>query len=178
MRSRWTASSLGFLLAASSAPIISHCEVYLSEDQALKAIFPGEIFSGKTFQLMAEEIRKIEDKSGQRVRSPSLKTWVSSNKDLVIVDQVLGKHEYITFAVGVTRDGKVKGVEILEYRESYGSQVKSADWRKQFLGKTKEAPLKVGEDINNISGATLSSTHVTAGVKRIMQTYDCIRERI
>jgi hypothetical protein len=35
------------------------------------------------------------------------------------------------------------------------------------VGKTAEAPLRVGEDIANISGATLSCTHVTEGVRRI-----------
>jgi hypothetical protein len=72
----------------------------------------------------------------------------------------------------------VKAIEIMEYRETYGNQVKGIDWRKQFVGKDSSAKLKVSEDIVNISGATLSSTHVTAGVKRILQTYEVIKNRI
>ena len=41
-------------------------------------------------------------------------------------------------------------------------------WRRQFVGKTADAALRVGEDIANISGATLSCTHVTEGVRRIV----------
>ena len=36
-------------------------------------------------------------------------------------------------------------------------------------------PLKVGADIRNISGATLSSMHVTEGVKRILDAYGHLR---
>ena len=41
-------------------------------------------------------------------------------------------------------------------------------WRKQFVGKGAASAIKVGEDIANISGATLSCTHVTDGVRRIV----------
>ena len=41
----------------------------------------------------------------------------------------------------------------------------------QFVGKTSASPLKVNGDIRNISGATLSSMHVTEGVKRILAAY-------
>ena len=37
------------------------------------------------------------------------------------------------------------------------------------------SPLKVGADIRNISGATLSSMHVTEGVKRILDAYGHLR---
>ena len=41
-------------------------------------------------------------------------------------------------------------------------------WRKQFVGRGPTSALRVGEDIANISGATLSCTHVTDGVRRIV----------
>jgi Na+-translocating ferredoxin:NAD+ oxidoreductase RnfG subunit len=41
-------------------------------------------------------------------------------------------------------------------------------WRKQFRGKTADAPLQVGKDIRNISGATISSNSVTRGVKQAL----------
>jgi len=41
-------------------------------------------------------------------------------------------------------------------------------WRRQFVGKGPGSALKVGDDIANISGATLSCMHVTDGVRRIV----------
>jgi Na+-translocating ferredoxin:NAD+ oxidoreductase RnfG subunit len=85
-----------------------------------------------------------------------------------IVDEVVGKHEFITYAAGLTPDNKVQGIEILTYRETYGYQVRNAEWRRQFVGKTLAAPFKLDEDIANISGATLSCRNVMNGVKRLL----------
>jgi Na+-transporting NADH:ubiquinone oxidoreductase subunit NqrC len=65
----------------------------------------------------------------------------------------------------------VKDIEILEYRESYGDQVRLPQWRAQFTGKRRGAKLKLDDDIQNISGATLSCRHITDGVKRLLSTY-------
>jgi len=83
-------------------------------------------------------------------------------------DHVVGKHLLIDYAVAVDADGRVRKVEILNYRESYGGEVQQAGWLQQFAGKTSTSELKVNGDIRNISGATLSSTHVTEGVKKVL----------
>ena len=84
---------------------------------------------------------------------------------------MVGKHEYITVAIGINANGTVKQIEIMEDRESYGYEVRDAAWRAQFVGKSVASPLQLNVDIKNISGATLSSKHVTDGVKRILQKY-------
>ena len=100
------------------------------------------------------------------------KTWKAADGSFFIVDEVVGKHEMITYALGINPDGTIKQVEILEYRESYGFEVSDAAWRQQFVGKKVNAPLKLNQDIQNISGATLSCKHLTDGVKRVMVMYD------
>jgi Na+-transporting NADH:ubiquinone oxidoreductase subunit NqrC len=65
----------------------------------------------------------------------------------------------------------VKRVDILQYRESYGGEVRDSSWLGQFVGKGNGSSLAVGSDIRNISGATLSSHHVTEGVKRVLAAY-------
>ena len=158
--------------------ITAHAEIYMSDQQATQSIFPGQIFTRSTLELNDQETQSIESKSGETVRSKNIVVWKNKDKSVVFIDQVLGKHEFITFAVGLTASGEVKGIEILEYRESYGQQVREENWKKQFVGKNLSSPLKINTDIKNISGATLSSAHVTAGVKRILQTYDVVRSRI
>jgi Na+-translocating ferredoxin:NAD+ oxidoreductase RnfG subunit len=88
-----------------------------------------------------------------------------------IFDRVIGKHLYIDYAVALTPTGAVHRVEILQYRESYGGEIRSPSWLAQFVGKTNSSSLKVNGDIRNIAGATLSSTHVTEGVKRVLAAY-------
>jgi Na+-translocating ferredoxin:NAD+ oxidoreductase RnfG subunit len=86
----------------------------------------------------------------------------------VIVDSVLGKFEQIDYAVATDAAGKVLAVEILTYREGHGAEVRLPAWRNQFVGKTAADPMKIGSDIANISGATLSCTHITDGVHRLV----------
>src|SRR5207342_3615759 len=80
---------------------------------------------------------------------------------LFVFDRVIGKHLYIDYAVSLDPAGRVHRVDILQYRESYGGEVRQASWLSQFVGKASGSPLQVGQDIRNISGATLSSHHVT-----------------
>ena len=86
----------------------------------------------------------------------------------IVVDAVIGKFEQIDYAVALGTDGRVMGVEILAYRESHGAEVRLPAWRNQFVGKGAADPIKLGADIQNISGATLSCTHITDGVHRIV----------
>ena len=48
---------------------------------------------------------------------------------------MIGKHEHIKYAIGIDVDGAVREIEIMEYTESYGYEVRNESWRKQFVGK-------------------------------------------
>ncbi len=167
----WLRTSL-IPAAILGSPIAGHAIVYLSAEQAQQAIFPGAAMTAAPVKLTPEQKKAIEAASGVRQRGDTVKAWRASGGGWLIVDEVLGKHEFITIAVGITAGGAVKGVEIMEYRETYGDQVRNPKWRAQFTGKTKAAPLKLDEDVKNISGATLSSRHVAEGVKRLLALHD------
>lgn len=156
----------------------AHATAYLSVEQAQQAIFPGANLSPAPVSLSGEQKRAIEDKSGVSVRARDQKIWrVSGGRSgagWFILDEVIGKHEFITYAVGLNANGAVRGVEILEYREAYGYQVRDAGWRGQFVGKTAADPLKLDADIRNVSGATLSCRHVTDGIKRLLALYEVV----
>ena len=81
---------------------------------------------------------------------------------------MIGKHEYMTYAVGINPDGTLRQFQIVEYREAYGYQVRELKWRDQFVGKTIADKLEVGADIANIGGATLSCRHLTDGIKQLL----------
>lgn len=93
---------------------------------------------------------------------------------VLIVDHVMGKHELIDYSVAVSPTGKVLQVEMLEYRESHGTQIRSKKWRNQFVDKTPESRLRLNDDIYNISGATILCRQVTDGIKRVLATYDLV----
>src|SRR4029077_6394947 len=145
--------------------------VYLSVEQAQQVMFPGATFTQDYRTLTTAEAAAIRKASGVDLRSRNLKLWKVSSGGWFFADEVVGKHEFIPFAVGLDQDGAVKGIEILEYREAYGDQVRNPAWRAQFTGKKHGAALTLTKDIQNISGATLSSRHITDGIKRLLATH-------
>lgn len=149
----------------------AYATVYLSVEQAQQIMFPGASFTPDNRTLTEDQVKAIEKMSGVPVRNKQLKVWRVSTGGWFIVDEVVGKHEYIPFALGIDAQGKVKDVEILEYREAYGDQIRNPEWRKQFVGQGPVTKLQLGKNIRNISGATLSSRHITDGVERLLATY-------
>ena len=149
-----------------------YATTYLTVEQAQQAIFPGAGFTQAFATLSDEQQREIERRTDVNVRQREVRAWKVTGGGYFVVDEVLGKHEFITYAVGLNADGTVRQIEIMDYRESYGHQIRDAEWRRQFAGKSAAAPLKLERDIRNISGATLSCRHIADGVKRVLATHD------
>jgi hypothetical protein len=95
-----------------------------------------------------------------------------------IVDNVNGKSRDITYLLALTPEGEVASVEILVYRESHGGEIAAPAFRNQFRGKRPGDPLAPGRDIQTISGATISSRSVTAGVAKLLAAFDRVKGRI
>lgn len=152
---------------------------YMTVEQARATIFPfADEFVAKPVQLTPEQMQEIDKRSGVEVRSPTQYVWQALAKGKPMgwffIDQVIGKKELITYALGINLDGSVQQLQIIEYLEVYGSQVRYPNWRDQFVGKTVKSPLRLDEDIANIAGATLSSRHVTDGIKRLLFLHQAV----
>lgn len=159
-------------LAAAVVPASAFAVDYLSAEQAARLMFPdADAFESRSLTLDAAQLQQL-DAQGVRARSANWSVQIArragATLGVVVTDQVIGKVELISYAVGIGLDGSIRQVEILAYRESHGFEVRLPAWRKQFVGKGPGAALRVGDDIANISGATLSCTHVTDGVRRIV----------
>lgn len=158
-------------LASLVAGVPAYAATYLTVEQAQAVLFPGASLTEDFRTLSKTQAREIQRASGVRVSGQTVKAWRVSTGGWFIVDEVLGKHEFIPFALALDADGAVRGIEILEYHEAYGGQIRIAAWRAQFVGRRPGAQLELDGDIKNISGATLSCRHVTDGVKRLLATY-------
>ena len=152
---------------------------YMSAEQAQKLMFPqADAFELRELPLDAALSQQLAA-AGVKPQAPRLQLRLARQggavQGYVVVDEVIGKFERITYAVGMNADGSIRQVEVLSYRESHGHEIRLPAWRKQFVGKTAAAPLQVGEDIANISGATLSCTHLTEGVRRSRSSQTTLR---
>lgn len=157
-------------IAAAAIPAPLCATVYMTVQQVQAAWFPNQALIPDDRTLSPEQMAAIRAHSGVHVLSRTVRSWHAPHGGRLFVDRVLGKHEFITLALAVNADGTVRGLEILDYRESYGGQVRDPAWRHQFVGKRDGAPFELDKDIRNNSGGTLSARHVTEGVKRLLAT--------
>jgi Na+-translocating ferredoxin:NAD+ oxidoreductase RnfG subunit len=159
-------------LALLTAPITVQAKIYISSEQAQQILFPNALLSKSPLIITDDLQERMRAVSSIRHPFRGDRIWQSSNGGWFVIDEVVGKHEMITYAVALNAKGSITGVEILEYVESYGYEVAEAQWRKQFVGKTSVDPIKLNQDIQNIGGATLSCKHLTDGVKRVTVLYE------
>lgn len=155
---------------------------YLTVEEAQKLCFPqASEFLPSDITLALDQMKVIEKDSGVHVRLKTQKVWLAKQDEIFlgwfIQDEVLGKHDLINWVLALNADGSVRQIEILDYRETYGFEIRDAQWREQFYGKQHGAVLKLDKDIKNISGATLSCRHITDGVKRLLSFYELVLKK-
>jgi Na+-transporting NADH:ubiquinone oxidoreductase subunit C len=180
-RARWSVSWQLFApVAALTAPAPAFAVDYLTAEQAERQLFPeADTFEAREVALDVKQREALKARLGAVPRERwrlRLARRGGAVVGIVVVDDVIGKFERITYATAIGADGVVRGIEVLSYRESHGQEIRLAAWRKQFVGKTASSALRVGEDIANISGATLSCQHVTDGGRRIVAVVDLLRQ--
>ncbi|WP_413943961.1 FMN-binding protein [Bdellovibrio sp. HCB-162] len=164
------------LLPVTMITSMAYATDYFTTEQAQKVLFPeADTFVANPVTLTDDQKEKIEEIAKVRQRKKEVQAWRAEKKGKLlgwfIIDEVIGKHEFITYSVAISPEGKVLGLEIMSYRETKGGQVRDSSWRKHFVGKTLSDPFKLDVDIPNISGATLSSRNITDGVKRLLSIY-------
>lgn len=161
------------LLLAPMVLVQAQASEYFTTQTAQKALYPHATnFTATPLALDGAARDEIERLSEVRQRWKEQPVWQAFNGTAFLgwylEDRVIGKHEFIRYAVAISPEGKIMGVEIMEYLETYGDQVREASWRGQFLGRDDHSGFKLGRDIQNISGATLSCRNLTNGIKRLL----------
>src|SRR6516165_2665192 len=147
---RWSAPAV--VLMAIAQPL--HAIQYLTIDAAQKLAFPSATrFVEAHVVYRPGDIEAIQRLSGQPVRTRGEQVWKAFAGDRLIgffiLDYVIGKHLVIDYSVSLEADGRVRRVDVLEYRESYGGEIRDASWLAQFVGKRHGSTLEVNTDIRN-----------------------------
>jgi len=153
------------IAVVASAPALS--TTYLSVEQAQALMFPGASFESRFIKLDQQQYNAVIKVSNVVPYSRDVKAWRASTGGWFILDQVRGKDDWISYALALDEAGKVRQIEILECLENYDGITNKA-WLAQFYGRRQGAKF---DDIHMISGATLSSQQMTAGVARLLATY-------
>jgi hypothetical protein len=156
---------------------LGYAEVFLTEEDALKLMFPqSERIRKEALRLTPEKKLHIEERIGWKFPEDSFEVYVGETGKQVdgyaLIQNTIGKHKPMTYMVGVDAQGRVSNVELLVFREARGSEVRTKRFNVQYEGKTVLDPVRINKDIINISGATMSVRSISAGIKRVLVLVD------
>ncbi|GKZ04543.1 electron transport complex subunit G [Paraclostridium bifermentans] len=130
---------------------------------------------------VAEEFSEVKDVKGDLIEEVYQGTKGGEVVGYTIKTTPKGYGGKVEVMVGISNDGKISGVKIGNHSETPGLGSKSADpsFKDQYNGKSTKTPLNVVKgnasnenDIVAISGATITSKAVTAGVNAAMDVYE------
>ena len=175
-----TPGALLFPLVVVAAPMpMAVAADYLSLTQAQRTVFPeASEFRELPLLLTAMQRAQILSLAGAQPPHGALRVWVAvRGKDVVghfLMDEVVGRQDFIDYALGINPDGSLRTLEIMSYRESHGAEVRNNAWRRQFARRSSLQQLRFQIDIKNVAGATMSCEHVTAGVRMLRALWQTV----
>jgi len=85
---------------------------------------------------------------------------------VLVLTSAMGRFDKFDYMVIYNKDLEIEFIKILVYRSDYGSEITAKKWLSQFY-KKKNANFRYGDDIQAISGATLSANSLTENIHRI-----------
>ena len=164
---RWAGGCALALIAPAPAVVAAE---YLSLAAAQRAVFPEAVgFESVALRLTPAQRQELATRAGPQPPRGRLAVWrvqgAGGALGFFFTDEVVGRQDFIDYALGINADGSLRTPEIMSYRESHGGEVRNATWRGQFAQRRDGAALRPALDIRNIAGATLSCEHLTAGVR-------------
>jgi hypothetical protein len=144
-------------------------------DAAIHSTYGVEIF----------ELRKIAISSDLRDSIP-----LSSNGDSLFeimqgtdligylyLGEAPSMKQMFDYIVMFDSDLIVKKSKVLIYREDYGQQIGSQRWLKQFIGLSITDVPKYTENIDAISGATISASNMTKAMADVLKSIAILKEK-
>ncbi len=136
-----------------------HQETSEPELAAHRKYFPTAVRARKIavseFAASRSSLKAIESKSGVL--------------GYVVDEQVVSRSGPFTIRVVVGRNFRVVSARVLEYSADRGRGVRRASFSRQFSGKGPDDPIRIGKDIDAVTGATLSSRSMAGGVRRAIE---------
>jgi Na+-translocating ferredoxin:NAD+ oxidoreductase RnfG subunit len=157
-------------------------DTLLHIDQALKKIYPqATAFEHQRFTLDDEQVSLIEEKARINFEPGHMRTvkqFTVKQSDQVVgyayEDVVVGKWGPIHYVVGLDSNGKVVRTIVLDYQEIRGKPIAKKRFLRQYKGKTVKNPVRLRRDIDGITGATISSTSFTNGIRKILHFHQML----
>jgi Na+-translocating ferredoxin:NAD+ oxidoreductase RnfG subunit len=173
LRSSWVVGWLPIGLLLAGAPAAA--KVFYNSSQALQLAFPdAERIEDHTYVLSDAQVERIVAIAQAPLDSKLVKIYTgwrgSEPLGYAVIDVGTVRTMPEAFMVVLTPEGGVRSVRVLAFYEPL-DYLPNDRWYSQFDGKSLASPLRLGEDIHAVVGATLSARATTRGVRRALAYY-------
>ncbi len=153
----------------------TEAKVFMKRDEALNAAFPeaSEIKKNEIF-LSSEESREIESVSKSKNDSKLYIIYEAKNGNKTLGYAIIDTHtlrtktETVMFVINP--DGTLRQAEILAFFEPPDYQA-GDNWIELFEGKSAEDGMRMGKEIPNITGATITANSLSQAIRRILAVF-------
>jgi len=153
------ALSLLFVTGLAFAGPAGEAGRYIETDDYLRNVFPTEVPAAKTLWVAGDLRADVERILRHRFAALRVRYWADESRSAWILDEV-GKELPITIGVSVA-GGAIAGVQVLEFRESRGWEVRYPFFTDQFADARLGPKQNLDRRIDGITGATMSVNAVT-----------------
>ena len=164
------------LIIAVISPNISYAKVFLTKDKALELSFPEatDIESRQIF-LSQDQLQKAEQLAKTKIDSRFFIFYVAKNGDeeigYAVIDTHLLRTSTETVLFVINEEGKLEKAEVLAFFEPE-DYMQGDRWMNLFFGKDLDSTLKIGKDVPNITGATITSHSFADATRKVLAIFD------
>ena len=151
-------------------------KVFYSQKEALALAFPeADRIERKTYVLTEGQVAAIQKRARSKLDTRLVSIYTAWQADHVLGHAHIDIHTVRThsegFMVVLEPDGHVKSVRVLAFYEPL-EYLPSTRWYERFSGRGRDDALRLGRDVDVVSGATLSARAATEGVRRMLAYYE------
>jgi FMN-binding domain len=129
-------------------------EVYQTPEKFLSESFAGAAPAPEIVWITGDLAARVKALLGHQPSALRLRYWAQGARTAWILNEI-GKTEAITAGI-LIEDQKIARIQILEFRESRGWEVRHDFFTNQFIGLGLQEDDRLTGQVDGISGATMS----------------------
>jgi Na+-translocating ferredoxin:NAD+ oxidoreductase RnfG subunit len=156
-----------------SAPL--EAKVFYTQQEAFRLAFPdADRFESKTYVLTAKQVEAIETASRSEIGSKLVTIQTAWRGETLLGHLQIDVHTVRTQSEGVLvaldEKGRVSQVRVLAFHEPL-DYLPAQRWYDGFKGKGPADAIRIGHDVDAVTGATLTTRATSAAIRRTLAYY-------
>lgn len=139
-------------------------------DKAIQSLWENQVIEKEFIDISKHQLQNIHLKLNKLTVNNKLVGYL-------MISRAKSRVDFFDYMVVYKPDLSVLSITVLAYREDYGGEIASKRWLKQFNGKSNPDNMRFGDDIQSISGATLSARSLTQDVQEITKNIQFLKTK-